>query len=204
MPNGELPELSAGKVMAWQNGEFVEVNLVSAGTSALQLSAAGGVVLQMQTMYQSGQPMDVAANGMLQVFHSHSIRIAGSGFASNSMATVWLFSDPVKLGEVMTDSYGGFNEMFAIDTTIPIGSHTIQINGQHTDGTVRTVAMGVNVMGEDFAPEEDVNTEASGPTESETNSDSNQALGVIGAVGLAFLGGIVVGILTLSQRKRKS
>jgi hypothetical protein len=71
MPSGELPELNVGTTMAWRNGEFVEVNLVAAGTSALQLSAAGGVVLQMQTLYPSGQPMDVAANGMLQVFHNH-------------------------------------------------------------------------------------------------------------------------------------
>jgi hypothetical protein len=199
MPNGELPELNVGTTMAWQNGQLVQVNLVSAGTSALQLSAAGGVVLQMQTLHVSGQPMDVAANGMLQVFHNRSIRIAGSGFAPNSMATVWLFSEPVKLGEIQTDANGGFAELFAINTSIPLGDHTIQINGQHTDGSVRTVAMGVSIFGEDFAPEEVV-TDASGPSD----SDSNQALGVIGAVGLAFIGGIGVGILMLSQRKRKS
>jgi hypothetical protein len=203
LPNGELPELSLGKTMAWQNGQLIEVNLVSTGTSALQLSAAGGVVLQMQTLYQSGQPMDVAANGMLQVFHNRSIRIAGSGFAPNSVATVWLFSDPVKLGEIETDANGGFAELFAINSSIPLGDHTIQINGQHTDGTIRTVVMGVKVMGEDFAPEEVV-ADASEPSESSSNSDSNQALGVIGAVALAFLGGIGVGILTLSQRRKKS
>jgi hypothetical protein len=185
--------------MAWQNGQLVEVNLVSTGTSALQLSAAGGVVLQMQTLHLSGQPMDVAANGMLQVFHNRSIRIAGSGFAPNSMATVWLFSEPVKLGEIQADANGGFADLFAIDTSIPLGDHTIQINGQHTDGSVRTVAMGVSVFGEDFAPEE-VITDAVG----QTDSDSNQALGVIGAVGLAFLGGIGVGVLMLGQRRRKS
>jgi hypothetical protein len=198
MPNGELPELNVGKTMAWQNGQLVEVNLVSAGTSALQLSATGGVVLQMQTLHQSGQPMDVAANGMLQVFHNRSIRIAGSGFAPNTTATVWLFSDPVKLGEIETDANGGFAELFAINVAIPLGDHTIQINGQHTDGSVRTVAMGVSVFGEDFAPEE-VITDASGPS----NSDSNQALGIIGAVALAFLGGIGVGAITLSQRRKK-
>jgi hypothetical protein len=199
MPNGELPDLNVGTTMAWQNGELVEVNLVAAGTSALQLSAAGGVVLQMQTLHQSGQPMDVSSNGMLQVFHNRTIRIAGSGFAPNSMTTVWLFSDPLKLGEVMTDASGGFNEMFSINSIIPLGSHTIQINGQHPDGSVRTVAMGVSVFGEDFAPVEEVTTDASGPSESE----SSQALGVIGAVALAFLGGIGVGALTLSQRRRK-
>lgn len=71
---------------------------------------------------------------------------------------------------------------------------------KNASGKFDSVAMGVNVMGEDFAPTEEVNNEASGPSE----SDSNQALGVIGAVALAFLGGIGVGILTLSQRRRKS
>jgi hypothetical protein len=118
------------------------------------------------------------------------------------MATVWLFSEPVKLGEIQADANGGFADLFAINSTIPLGDHTIQINGQHTDGSVRTVAMGVSVFGEDFAPEE-VITDASGSNGS-NESDSNQALGVIGAVALAFFGGIGVGALTLSQRRRKS
>ena len=46
----------------------------------------------------------------------------------------------------------------------------------------------------------EVVTEASGASD----SDSNQVLGVLGAVGLAFLGGIGVGILMLGQRRRKS
>ena len=54
------------------------------------------------------------------------------------------------------------------------------------------------------APAEEVTndsgtTEAAGPSE----TDSNQTLGVIAVVALAFLGGIGVGILTLSQRRRK-
>jgi hypothetical protein len=187
--------------MAWRNGEFTEVNLVAAGTSVLQLSAAGGVVLQMQSLHLSGQPMDVSATGMLQVYQSRTIRIAGSGFAPNSYTTIWIFSKETKLGEVITDTNGSFVEAFPITADIPLGDHTIQINGEHPDGSVRTVAMGVNVQGESFAPAE-VITDVSGPNGS-NESESNQALGVIGAVGLAFLGGIVVGVLTLSQRRRK-
>jgi uncharacterized repeat protein (TIGR02543 family) len=200
LPSGEQISLQLGTTMAWRNGEFVEVNLVAAGTSVLQLSAAGGVVLQMQSLHLSGNPMDVSATGMLQIYQNRTIRIAGSGFAPNSYATVWIFSEETKLGEIMTDGSGSFAEAFAISGSFPLGDHTIQINGEHPDGSVRTVAMGVNVMGEDFAPVEEVTTEASGPSE----SDSNQVLGVIGAVALAFLGGIGVGILTLSQRRRKS
>jgi hypothetical protein len=199
LPSGEQISLQLGTTMAWRNGEYVEVNLVAAGTSVLQLSATGGVVLQMQSLHLSGNPMDVSATGMLQIYQNRTIRIAGSGFAPNSYAPFWIFSEETKLGEIMTDGSGSFAEAFAISGNLPLGDHTIQINGEHPDGSVRTVAMGVNVMGEDFAPEE-VTTEATGPTE----SDSNQALGVIGAVALAFLGGIGVGVLTLSQRRKKS
>jgi hypothetical protein len=199
LPSGAQIELQQGATMAWSNGEQVDVNLVAAGTSVLQLSAGGGVVLQMQSLHLSGQPMDVSATGMLQVYQDRTIRIAGTGFAPNSYATIWIFSKETKLGEVMTDATGSFVQAFPITTDIPLGDHTIQINGEHPDGSVRTVAMGVNVQGEAFAPAEEVTTEASGPTESE----SDQALGVIGAVALAFLGGIGVGILTLSQRRRK-
>ena len=199
LPSGEQVKLQQGSTMAWRNGEFVEVNLVAAGTSVLQLSAGGGVVLQMQSLHPSGKPMDVSANGLLQVYQNRTIRIAGTGFAPNSFATIWIFSKETKLGEVMTDATGSFVEEFPIIPGVPVGDHTIQINGEHPDGSVRTVAMGVNVQGEAFAPAEEVTTEASGPSESE----SNQALGVIGAVALAFLGGIGVGALTLSQRRRK-
>ena len=197
MPSGDPVELPAGKTMAWRNGEFVEVNLVAAGTSVLQLSAAGGVVLQMQSLQLSGAPMDVSASGLMQVYHNRTIRIAGSGFAPNSIATVWMFSNEIKIGEVMTDANGAFAEVFPIGTNIPLGDHTIQINGEHKDGSVRTVAMGVNVMDEAFAPAEE---EAIAPN----SESSNQILGVIGAVGVAFLGGLLVGLLMISQRRRKS
>jgi hypothetical protein len=112
------------------------------------------------------------------------------------MATVWMFSDPIKIGEVMTDGNGAFSEVFSISSEIPFGDHTLQINGEHKDGSVKTVAMGVTVMAEAFAPAEE---EASAPT----SENSNQLLGVLGAVGLAFVGGIAVGLLTISQRRRK-
>lgn len=197
LPSGDPVELEAGKSMAWRNGEFVEVNLVAAGTSVLQLSAAGGVVLQLQSLQMSGKPMDVSATGLMQIYHNRTIRIAGSGFAPNSVATVWMFSNEIKIGEVMTDSAGAFAEVFSITQSIPLGDHTIQINGQHDDGSVRTVALGVNVMDEAFAPAEEI------VSEPESNG-SNQMLGVIGAVGVAFLGGLLVGLLTISQRRRKS
>jgi hypothetical protein len=70
----------------------------------------------------------------------------GSGFMPGTIASVWLFSDPTKLGEVVISADGSFSGTTgALDETIATGDHTIQIQGVGQDGFIRSANLGVAV-----------------------------------------------------------
>jgi hypothetical protein len=72
--------------------------------------------------------------------------IAGSGFAPFILVIVYMFSDPIAIGQVMTDSKGSFNGTFTIPDGLTVGDHTLQLSGQAPNGQVRTASVAVAVM----------------------------------------------------------
>jgi hypothetical protein len=75
--------------------------------------------------------------------------ISGDGFMPGTRADVWLFSDPVLLGSVEIDENGAFSGVVTIDgNNVPVGEHTLQLQGVGADGYVRTANLGVSVVDE--------------------------------------------------------
>lgn len=69
---------------------------------------------------------------------------AGDGFMPGTIATIWLFSDPLKIGEVTINADGSFSgETDVIGEAIASGEHTIQIQGVGEDGFIRAANLGV-------------------------------------------------------------
>jgi hypothetical protein len=75
---------------------------------------------------------------------------SGSGFAPNTKVVIWLFSEPHELGSVITDSSGSFEGNLPLPSEIPLGDHTVQLNGLTPNGEARSVSVGV-VVADDAA-----------------------------------------------------
>ena len=61
-------------------------------------------------------------------------------------ADVWLFSDPTLLGTVTIDENGEFTGEFNVDPSmVPVGEHTLQLQGVGEDGYVKAANLGVMV-----------------------------------------------------------
>jgi len=68
----------------------------------------------------------------------------GTGFMPGTVASIWLFSDPVKLGEVRVLEDGTFSGLSEeMMSSIPGGEHTLQIQGVRADGIVVSANLGV-------------------------------------------------------------
>jgi hypothetical protein len=71
---------------------------------------------------------------------------AGDGFMPGTIASIWLFSDPIQIGEVTINPDGTFSgETDAISDAVASGEHTIQIQGVGADGYIRAANLGVLV-----------------------------------------------------------
>ena len=79
-----------------------------------------------------------------------NITTSGEGLAPNSLVSVYLFSTPVLLGTVMTDSKGNFSVNFPTPANMELGEHTLQING--TSAANQTMSASIRIMAVKAAP----------------------------------------------------
>ena len=73
------------------------------------------------------------------------IVIIGTGFAAFSTVILTLYSDPVVLQSVVTDTNGSLATPVTIPTSLSAGGHTITAAGVGQDGVARTMNLAVNI-----------------------------------------------------------
>ncbi|MBU2668770.1 fibronectin type III domain-containing protein [Actinoplanes bogorensis] len=73
------------------------------------------------------------------------ITIIGTGYAPNSTATIVLYSEPMVLGTVTTDSTGGFSLPVTVPAGVATGEHTFLAQGVDSTGTARQMSLPVTV-----------------------------------------------------------
>jgi len=72
------------------------------------------------------------------------IVISGSGYAPNSLVKVVIYSNPIDLGEVLTDANGNFSLAVSVPSSL-LGSHTITSIGFDSDGNPHVLTLPVTV-----------------------------------------------------------
>jgi hypothetical protein len=123
--------------------------IVIVDNTTAQVVTPGGGLLNVEAKDgQNSVPVD--NRGRVQMVRSNSVETDGTGMAPNSEFAVYLFSDPVLLGVGKTDANGKFFASFPVDRTLPIGDHTLQVNGLLASGQTASVSMPVTVV-EDMA-----------------------------------------------------
>jgi len=90
-----------------------------------------------------GANVELDAAGNIVFRQGHQAYTSGTGFKANSTVNVYIFSTPIQIGTVQTDSVGSFEGSFALPSGLEPGAHTVQVDGYAPDGTVRTANMPV-------------------------------------------------------------
>jgi uncharacterized delta-60 repeat protein len=113
-------------------------------SQAKGLVAAGdGFTLKLAGVDDRGQSLGVTNDAALVLRRDNSALVEGTGFAPNTDVQVYMFSQPRLLGTVRTNSTGSFSGLVPVPADLAIGPHTMQINALNTDGTVRSLSLGV-------------------------------------------------------------
>ena len=77
--------------------------------------------------------VDVAVSTAVAAAGS-SVRVTGSGFRASSQVEMTLHSDPVELGVAPVDLAGSFATTVAIPSSVPAGTHRLEVAGISADG----------------------------------------------------------------------
>jgi hypothetical protein len=135
----ELPSL------VLYNNEFQPSKLVIMDNTVAQVVSPGGGLLNVEAKDgQDSVPVD--NRGRVQMVRSNNVETEGTGMAPNSEFAVYLFSDPMLLGIGKTDAQGKFFASFPVTQDLPIGDHTLQVNGLLPDGRATSVSLPVVVV----------------------------------------------------------
>ena len=158
LDDGTIPEMGPGQSFATQAGVPVNVTLtVSPGTGQTTIEGDGwGFIVNLN---EDGSSVEETPDGgaMMSLVRGGTATISGNGFMPLSRADIWLFSDPTLLTTVDIDENGEFTGEISVDgRVIPIGDHTLQMQGVGTDGYILAANLGVAVT--------DPETESATPT----------------------------------------
>lgn len=134
------PELKPLQSIALVDGKPVEVTLLPNEQGDGYVLSGEGFDITVSTGITGG-----ASNALLQLTMGETVALEVTGFAPGQPIYLWLFSDPTEMGYVTADKDGNFSGTVPVPGGLPVGSHTLQVNGVSADGQVRSVALGVTL-----------------------------------------------------------
>jgi hypothetical protein len=147
---GRLPLSQPGEKQMKVGNEFVPIVERVSPEGAMTLSMAESmnvapIEIAIQATDIKGQNMPAPDDGILRAVKGQTITVEGDGLTPGSKFSVWLFSEPTKLGEGIVSDDSTFKQVFMVPDGLPTGSHTLQINGVNSDKKVVSLTTGVIV-----------------------------------------------------------
>jgi hypothetical protein len=141
------PSLAPSKSVAVVDGvsATLEVRVVN---DEQVVATIGESSLGLMSLGDNGAPEPLLPNGSIAVKVGGKIRVNGKGMMPADPIEVWIYSSPVKLGEVVVSADGSFSGEFVLPSGIALGSHKIQFVGKRIDGAEMIFAQGISVVDE--------------------------------------------------------
>jgi hypothetical protein len=119
------------------------VQIIKETTIKTELS---GVVLEIKSLDSKNLDKKVDASSTLVFEQTGKAALNGSGFKPVSTVRVWIFSEPTFLGEIPVNPDGTFDANLLVPASLPVGDHTLQINGVSPSEELISQTIGILVV----------------------------------------------------------
>jgi len=147
---GALPDLSPGQSLGTSAGVPTRVTVTPFAEQRVVAVDGGDWSFSVAVAGANGEVGGTSEEPLIRMTQSGQGSITGDGFQPGTVASLWMFSNPTLLGTVTVSEDGMFNAEFLVDAQfLPVGEHTLQIQGVGTDGFIKAANLGVLV---DAAP----------------------------------------------------
>jgi hypothetical protein len=137
------------------DGQFQASRVVILDKTIAQVVSPSGGLLNLQAK-DGDAPIAVSDSGRLQIAQGNLVEAQGDGLAPNTEFAVYMFSEPTLLGIGRTNDKGEFFVSFTLVNEMPIGNHTLQVNGLMVDGRTSSVSLPVIVVDKAVAAESEL------------------------------------------------
>ncbi|MDA8887098.1 putative Ig domain-containing protein [Pontimonas sp.] len=144
---GVLPDLSVGSSLATSAGFPTPVTVLPLPNERRVSVGDGSWNLRIDVDAETGVVGGTSEAPVIQVTQDSVGSASGDGFMPGTTASVWMFSDPTLMGTVTVGADGSFTTEFVVDSQfLPVGAHTLQIQGVGGDGFIKAANLGVEVQ----------------------------------------------------------
>lgn len=141
----------SGEFLLNQNGSTQSGEKEFAAGEYIEIVAATNpetdIALRLDAPPVGGQPSaaNVSEIGIMTYEAGEQGRAQGRGFKPGTEAAVYLFSDPLFLGNTTVQADGTWIRVFDVPADIELGAHTIQAQGVLPNGDMKAATAGVRV-----------------------------------------------------------
>ena len=124
----------------------LEATLTTDG--AITVSAVGtDAVVAITSLDERGEVVPLGLDDQMQVLREGFIRVRVTGVGINLSATIWLFSEPILVGNAVANGDGVIDAVLEVPESAPDGFHTVQVRLTDNAGRSVSVALPVSVAG---------------------------------------------------------
>lgn len=144
--DSQLPNPEARNPLVIQTDSAARLDIITINNQVIQMQDANGFRLSVSATNSKGELAMANTRGALVVTNASFITIAADGFKPGSDVVAWLFSEPRRLGVIRVAGNGSFEASLPINSDVPQGDHTAQVNGMTPSGDMRSLNLAVEVI----------------------------------------------------------
>jgi uncharacterized repeat protein (TIGR01451 family) len=146
---GNTPEPELGEATEVVDGETRKLEIEVQDETRVVLRSTD-FSLGIGATDAAGNPKRIASeNAVVRLDPDGRVRTQGEGFQPGTVATVYMFSTPTVLGQLLIDEDGRFEGSLPMPDGIGLGRHTLQVTGVDQRGARRAASLGLLVEGEE-------------------------------------------------------
>lgn len=128
------------------NGKLVEAS-TDVVSGVITVTVAGVQSSLTTTLRSPTSSVRVDAEGVLLVRSGEPVVATAQGLASDAVAEVWLYSDPMRIGDTVTDGSGAFVVEAELPDNVADGDHRLVVSGETTTGDDIAIVFAVRKIG---------------------------------------------------------
>lgn len=128
------------------NGRLVEA-ATEVASGVITVTIAGVRSSLTTTVSSPGSSVRIDADGVLLVRPGEPVVASAQGLAGGAVAEVWLYSEPVRIGETVTDVSGAFVVETELPNDVEEGDHRLVVSGETSTGDDIAIVFAVRKLG---------------------------------------------------------
>ena len=145
-PIAPLEPVKETGAIATEDGNGPQPVVVRNKTDDKVLVQGTGWEINVGAARKDGTPKPLTSDYAISTREQEIAVTSGRGLAPNTWVDLYIFSDPVFVGTVQTDSSGSYNAEFEIPEGLTFGAHTLVLGTKNLAGETITVTIQINVL----------------------------------------------------------